>query len=78
MRTLNTNLLQVQLTEAEKRHIKTLAVSQGLTLRQATLHAFQAWEFQLQSRARPADLARGAVAGEPKRNATRRQQQRPA
>jgi uncharacterized protein (DUF433 family) len=78
MRTHNTNLLQVQLTEAEKRHIKTLAVSQGLTLRQATLHAFQAWEFQLQSRARPADLARGAVAGEPKRNATRRQQQRPA
>src|SRR5208283_3008752 len=78
MRTHNTNLLQVQLTEAEKCHIKTLAVSQGLTLRQATLHAFQAWELQLQSRARPDDPARGSGAGQPKRDATRRQQQRPA
>jgi len=65
MRAQGTHLLQVQLTEAEKRHIKTLAVSQGLTLRQATLQAFQAWELQLQSR------ARSAGAGQPKRNATR-------
>jgi len=33
----------LNLTEAEKRHIKTLAVSQGLTLRQAILQAFDAW-----------------------------------
>src|SRR5271165_3559648 len=82
MRAHNTNLLQVQLTEAEKRHIKTLAVSQGLTLRKATLQAFQAWELQLQSRARPADAARGtragADSGQPKRAATPRQGQRPA
>src|SRR5271167_1340442 len=82
MRAHNTNLLQVQLTEAEKRHIKTLAVSQGLTLRKATLQAFQAWELHLQSRAHPADPARGkragADSGQPKRAATPRQEQRPA
>jgi uncharacterized protein (DUF433 family) len=63
MRVSNTNLLQVQLTEAEKRHIKALAAGQGLTLRQATLQAFQAWDLQLQSRARPAEPARGTRAG---------------
>lgn len=63
MRVSNTNLLQVQLTEAEKRHFKALAAGQGLTLRQATLQAFQAWELQLQSRACPAEPARGAKAG---------------
>ena len=80
MRAHNTNLLQVQLTEAEKRHIKTLAVSQGLTLRKATLQAFQAWELQLQSRARAADPARGTRAGADsgQRAGTPRQQQRPA
>jgi hypothetical protein len=79
-----TNLLQVQLTEAEKRHIKTLAVSQGLTLRQAVLQAFQAWESQLSSRA-VGDPARGKpagadvrVPGQTKRGAPRRQAQRPA
>src|SRR5271169_6134639 len=80
MRAHNTNLLQVQLTEAEKRHIKILAVSQGLTLRKATLQAFQAWELQLQSRARPADPARGTRAGanSGQRAGTPRQGQRPA
>ncbi len=68
MREHNTNLLQVQLTEAEKRHIKTLAVSQGLTLRQATLQAFQAWESQLQARALPADPARGTRAAAPQQD----------
>ena len=82
MRKHNTNLLQVQLTEAEKRHIKTLAVSQGLTLRKATLQAFQAWELQFQSRARPAAPARGtragADSGQPKRAARPGQNQRQA
>jgi uncharacterized protein (DUF433 family) len=83
MRAHNTNLLQVQLTEAEKRHIKTLAASQGLTLRQATLQAFQAWAEQLQSRPLPADPARGTRAGadlrkpgRPKSVATPRQDRR--
>jgi uncharacterized protein (DUF433 family) len=58
-----TNLLQIQLTEAEKRNIKSLAARQGLTLRQATLQAFQAWELQLPSGAFPADPARGKAAG---------------
>src|SRR5271166_696774 len=82
MRAQGTHLLQVQLTEAEKRHIKTLAVSQGLTLRKATLQAFQAWELLLQSRARPAAPARGtragADSGQPKRTATPRQDRSPA
>ncbi len=73
-----TNLLQVQLTAAEKRHIKTLAVSQGLTLRQATLHAFQTWELQLR-RPTPSpnparDTRTGAdapMAGQPKPGARR-------
>ena len=73
-----TNLLQVQLTEAEKRHIKTLAVSQGLTLRQATLHAFQTWESQLRRPTPAANPPRDmrarsgwAAAGQPKRSARR-------
>jgi hypothetical protein len=54
-----TNLLQVQLTAAEKRHIKTLAASQGLTLRQATLQAFQIWESQLRRPTPTPNPARG-------------------
>jgi len=73
-------LLQVQLTEAEKRYIKTLAVSQGLTLRQATLQAFQAWELHLQSHGLTADPIKGTRAAtdlpmpaQPKRAAAPRQ-----
>jgi uncharacterized protein (DUF433 family) len=80
-----TNLLQVQLTEAEKRHIKTLAVSQGLTLRQATLQAFQTWESQLRRPTPPPNPARGTraradvpMAGQPKRGAPTKHEQRPA
>src|SRR5271157_4705380 len=79
----NTTLLQVRLTEAEKRSLKTLAVSQGLTLRQAILQAFDAWAAQLQSPALPADPKRGTRAGadvqmpsQPKRGAARRQDRR--
>ena len=85
MRAHNTHLLQVQLTEAEKRDIKALAASQGLTLRQATLHAFEAWVAELRSRALPANPARGTAAGaevqkpgQAKGAATPRQDQRPA
>jgi hypothetical protein len=85
MRAHNTHLLQVQLTEAEKRNIKTLVVSQGLTLREATLQAFQAWAAQLQSGApnprperSPLASADSQKPGQPKRAVTPRQDERPA
>jgi len=37
------NLFQVRLNENEKRNIKMMAASQGMTLRQALLAAFTAW-----------------------------------
>ena len=43
------NLLQVRLSENEKRQIKTMAASQGLTLREAVLAAFAAWSQQLRA-----------------------------
>jgi len=43
----------VRLTEAERRSIRTLAVSQGLTMREAILQAFEAWASQLPSVAVP-------------------------
>jgi hypothetical protein len=80
-----TKLFQARLTEAEKRRIKTLAASQGLTLREAILQAFEAWEEKLQPLGLPAHPARGTPAGtdlrkpdQPKRAATRRQGLRPA
>src|SRR5271166_1633904 len=39
----------VRLTEAERRRIRTLAVSQGLTMREAILQAFETWASQLPS-----------------------------
>jgi hypothetical protein len=36
-------LLQVRLSDNEKRNIKMMAAGQGLTLREATLAAFTAW-----------------------------------
>jgi len=63
MQDSKTTLFQVRLTEAEKRRIKTLAASQGLTLRQATVQAYEAWAEKLHSRALPADPARGAPVG---------------
>jgi len=46
-----THWLQVRLTEAEKRHIRTMVISQGLTLRKAILLAFAAWAERLEARA---------------------------
>jgi hypothetical protein len=43
------NLLQVRLSQNEKRQIKTIAASQGLTLREAVLAAFTAWSQQLRA-----------------------------
>ena len=45
------NLLQVRLTENEKRNIKMMAASQGMTLREATLAAFAAWSQHLRAQA---------------------------
>src|SRR5271157_1324113 len=80
----NTKLV-MRLTEAEKRRIKTLAVSQGLTLGQAAVEAFEVWAAQLASRALPADPARGTPAdaalekpGRPDRAATPKRDQRRA
>jgi len=70
-----TKLFQVRLTEAEKRRIKTLAVSQGLTLRQATVQAFEAWAARLPSPALPGEFARGRTAAS---NREKRGQSRPA
>jgi hypothetical protein len=41
----------VRLSEAERRRIRTLAVSQGLTMREAIVQAFEVWAFQLRSTA---------------------------
>jgi hypothetical protein len=43
------NLLQVRVTEEEKRRIKTLAASQGMTLQEALVEAFDAWEKALKA-----------------------------
>jgi hypothetical protein len=43
------NLLQVRVTEEEKRRIKTLAASQGMTLQEALVAAFAAWEKELKA-----------------------------
>jgi len=44
------SLFQVRLSDPEKRRIRLLAVSQGLTLSQAILAAFAAWEEKLQAK----------------------------
>jgi hypothetical protein len=80
-----TKLLSVRLPEAEKRRIKILAATEGLTIRQAIHEAFDAWVAYLQSRKRAAEAARGtsAAAGSgkpsaPGRAATPRRDQRPS
>ena len=50
MPTNDNKLLAVRLPEAQKRRIKSLAASQGLTLREALHEAFEAWESQLEAR----------------------------
>src|SRR5271165_2445634 len=71
----------VRLTEAERRRIRTLAVSQGLTMREAIVQAFEAWASQLPSGAVPsgpstsfgAETSRASAGARPKR---RRQPER--
>ncbi len=48
-----TKLLAVRLPEAERRRIKTLAASQGMTLQEAMHEAFNAWASQLQKKGVP-------------------------
>jgi len=50
-------LLAVRIPEAERRRIKSLAASQGLTLQEAVHQAMEAWAAKLQ--------AEGAVVFEP-------------
>jgi hypothetical protein len=54
------NLLQVRLSENEKRNIKTMAASQGLTMREAVLAAFTAWAEKLRAQAAAARAAKAA------------------
>ena len=54
------NLLQVRLSENEKRNIKMMAVGQGLTLRQATLAAFTAWAEKLRAQAAASKAAKAS------------------
>jgi uncharacterized protein (DUF1778 family) len=54
------NLLQVRLSENEKRNIKMMAAGQGLTLRQAVLAAFTAWAEKLRAQAVAAKASKAA------------------
>jgi len=58
------HLVQIQLSEEQRRWIKTLASSQGMTFQQAVLQAFAAWAEKLHAK-RPATSGPQAV--EPKR-----------
>ena len=49
----HTKLLAVRLPEAEKRRIKALAASQGLTLQEAVHEALEAWTAKLQREGTP-------------------------
>ena len=63
----------VRLTGAERKRIRTLAVSQSLTMREAVVQAFEAWAFQLRSGAkgsafpRATEASRPLVGGRPKK-----------
>jgi hypothetical protein len=52
------NLLQVRLSDNEKRNIKMMAAGQGLTLREATLAAFTAWAEKLRAQAAASKAAK--------------------
>jgi hypothetical protein len=43
------SLFQVRITDEEKRRIKTLAASQGVTLQKALTEAFAAWEREVKA-----------------------------
>jgi hypothetical protein len=58
--TTERNLLQVRLTENERRNIKMLAAGQGMTLREATLAAFTAWAEKLRAQATAPKAAKSA------------------
>src|SRR5208282_2478985 len=53
----------VRLSEAERRRIRTLAVSQGLTMRQAIMQAFEVWASQLRSGGLTTAAKRRSVSG---------------
>jgi len=58
--TTGTNLLQVRLSESEKRNIKMMAAGQGMTLREAMLAAFTAWAEKLRAQAAAAKASKAA------------------
>ena len=80
-----TKLLSVRLPEGERRRIKMMAASQGVTIRQAIHEAFDAWALQLQSGAATPDAARLTPAAadsgrprQPNQPATPKPDRRPA
>jgi uncharacterized protein (DUF1778 family) len=52
------HLLQVRVSENDKRNIKTTAASQGMTLREAMLAAFTAWAEKLRAQAAAAKASK--------------------
>ncbi len=44
-----THLFQVRISEEQKRRIKTMAASQGMTLQKALTEAFAAWAKELKA-----------------------------
>ena len=65
MLTKHTKLLAVRLPEAEKRRIKSLAASQGLSLQEAVHQALDAWASKLQAEGAPyLDKLPGPLAGD--------------
>ena len=52
----------MRLPVAEKRRIKIMAASQGVTIRQAIHEAFDAWALQLQSRALSTRIPKTGIA----------------
>lgn len=61
----------VRLSALERRRIRTLAVSQGMTMREAMVHAFSAWAAQLRSGSPPKPGARRQPSGRPAKDQRR-------
>jgi hypothetical protein len=59
------HLLQIQLSDDERRRLKSLAARQGMTFRQAALAAFEAWEEKLSHPAPPASQPRTTPESKP-------------
>ncbi len=73
-----TSLFQVRISDSERRHIKMLAASQGVTLHRALVEAFAAWAEKLQSRDTAAPAHQPHAQKPKRRSASRRDAIAPA